>query len=135
MSENQTFQTNNGQPGKEQWIPTWAGIALILVLVATFIFFFWRFQETGDSVKQAVESQKAINEKNSDQIVSQENPATGSTAPSPAADATAAPATPSQSSGSTVDVNYEVKKLDESANSVSENDFDSNSFSNVQIGL
>jgi Sec-independent protein translocase protein TatA len=138
MNENQTPQINNEQQNKGQQIPSWVGIVLILVLVGTFVFFFWKFQQTGSSVKQAIESQKAASEETANQIVSQENPATGNTAPSTAANETIpapASAAASQSSGSTVDINYEVKKMDDSANSVDENDFDSNNYSNAQIGL
>ena len=125
MNENQTPQINNAPEKKDQLIPSWIGVVLILVLVGTFVFFFWKFQETGSSVKQTIESQKAVSNQNSEQIASQENTA----APE------AAPAAASQSTGSTVDVNYEVKKLDESANSVNENDFDSNKYADAQIGL
>jgi hypothetical protein len=136
MNENQTPQINNEPEKKEQLIPSWVGVALILVLAGTFVFFFWKFQETGSSVKQVVESQKATTIQTTDQIVSQENPAVGNTAPSPAVTGTApAPVSASQSTGSTVDVNYEVKKLDDSANSVNENDFDSNKYADAQIGL
>ena len=136
MNENQTPQINNGPERKEQLIPSWIGVVLILVLIGTFVFFFWKFQEEGSLVKQTVESQKAVSNQTSEQIVSQENPATGNTAPSTSAtEATPAPTTVAQSSGSTVDVSYEVKKLDESANSVDENNFDSNNFANAQIGL
>jgi flagellar basal body-associated protein FliL len=133
MNENQTLQANNEQSGKKQWIPTWTGVVLILVLVATFIFFFWKFQDTGNSVKQAIESQKAGNNETA-QIATQENPEIGNTAPD-AANSGAIPASASQESESTMDINYEVKKLDESVNSVSENDFESSAYSDVQIGL
>jgi len=137
MNENQTPQINNGPEKKEQSIPSWVGVALILVLVGTFIFFFWKFQETGNSVKQVIESQKAANNETA-QIVSQENPVSGNTAPSTAVEEAVpipVPAPASQSSGSTVDVSYEVKKMDEYNNSVDENDFDSSNYSNAQIGL
>lgn len=140
MNENQTPQINNGPEKREQIIPSWVGVVLIIILVGTFIFFFWKFQETGNSVKQVVESQKAASNESTNQIVSQENTVAGNTAAS--SSNTAAPATvpapaapPSQSSGSKVDVSYEVKKMDESANSVNEGDFDSNNYADAQIGL
>jgi hypothetical protein len=133
MNENQTPQINNGSEKKEQSIPSWVGIVLIILLVGTFIFFFWKFQETSNSVKQAVETQKATSDE-PPQIVSQENPQVGNTAPSAAVSETA-PAPAIQISGSTVDISYEIKKLDESNNSIDEDDFDSNNYSDAQIGL
>ena len=135
MNENQTPQINNEPKNKEQLIPSWVGVILILVLVGTFIFFFWKFQETGNSVKQSVESQKAISSQASNQIVSQESSTAGNVASNTAVPKVVPAAPASQSSSSTIDINYEVKKMDESNNSVDENNFDSNDYSNAQIGI
>jgi cytoskeletal protein RodZ len=137
----QENKTQNKQPeNKQQAIPTWAGILIVIALVVAFILLFLKFQnmslnnQTAGNPKAAAPSSPAVSSGN------EANPAEGTTAP---AEGTTAPApsneppavTPAPAAKSSINIDYEINKMDDSANSVSENDFNSANFSDAQIGL
>lgn len=125
-------QINNEQKNKEQIVPTWVGILIVIALVGAFVFFFWKFQDANEKNKQ-IEVQAPVTGRSQE-----ETPALQETVP-PAGQTVAIPSESSedvaQNSSTNIDIDYELKKMDESADLVNETDFDSGNFSNAQIGL
>lgn len=132
INTNPQVQNNNSaEPAKpKEPIPIWVGILILLALAGGFVYFFWKSQSTvSKNTEPAVQNNVASNPA---PAVSN-TPNTESAEPVPPVDNTA-PAAPAVGSAS-INIDTELKKIDDSANSVNENDFDSNNFSNAEIGL
>ncbi len=125
-------QENNNQTAqpaleekKGQIIPTWVGVIVIIALVGAFIFLFLKFKKV--SVDTAELQEPARTNQIKDSNATEQG--------APAENSASAEENLDVPSGSNVNIDYELKKMDESVDAVSENDFDSNNFSNAEIGL
>lgn len=133
MSEEIKTNNNPEDNNQEKPIPTWVGLVVIIALVGSFIFFFWKFQKINE------ENKSIVNSKSTTEQVNSKNPPVESTVDSVQSGTQAEVADQEddtgQVSGSSIDIDYELKKLDESANTMNENNFNSANFSDANLGL
>lgn len=129
--QNSKIENESSEKNKSQTFPIWAKAILILLAILIIIGIYMIFAKPKNPdvpVQSMVQEQAKVVQSENNQV-----PANGETAPKtesqPATDVA------NQDATSSVDVDYEVKKMDESINSVDDGDFNSGSFSDAEIGL
>jgi hypothetical protein len=130
--EIQNSQIGNKQLEKNeaQAFPAWAKIvsALLAVLIIIGLYLVFAKSKNADVLPQSADQKQAETTQSENQV-----PVSGGTLSE--TENQEEIVTADQGITSNVDVDYEMKKMDESIGSVDDNDFSSGSFSDAEIGL
>jgi len=142
MSEQKNSINNNpAEEKKESGIPVIIGMVITVALVGALVVLYMKYQKVNSDFKNqnAAQKQEAQTDTAESAIVTEGEVVMPSeeTIPSTTAPANVSEDETENNSGisSTVNINYEVKKLDSFADSINPNDFSENNLSDANLSI